>query len=152
MTVSLDDLPDGRYFDGTYEWDKDGNDWTPLLAPYGMASHPSLGALKHVTVTYTPVAGPVENEPPQVHTTDRPGSAGKGFRCCVHCIDDPQFHAVNPPDTHEASCPTCDAAAHLSVTTAQIEQASADIQLTHGKSGRARDVALLRALGVVVDG
>jgi len=33
------------------------------------------------------------------------------FRCCTCCPDDdPQWHAENPKNTHETSCPTCDRA------------------------------------------
>lgn len=30
------------------------------------------------------------------------------FPCCRHCSDDPDYHAENPPNSHETSCPTCD--------------------------------------------
>lgn len=48
----LDELEDGTYFDGTYEWRKDGKDWTPLMAPQGMPSHPDRDKLKRVKKTY----------------------------------------------------------------------------------------------------
>jgi hypothetical protein len=28
--------------------------------------------------------------------------------CCRHCPEDPQYHAENPPNSHDTSCPTCD--------------------------------------------
>ena len=31
-----------------------------------------------------------------------------GYRCCRHCPDDPAYHAENPPNSHDASCLTCD--------------------------------------------
>lgn len=30
------------------------------------------------------------------------------FPCCRHCSDDPDYHAENPPNSHETSCTTCD--------------------------------------------
>lgn len=48
----LDDLADGTYFDGTYEWRKDGKDWTPLMAPQGMPKYPDIERLKRVKKTY----------------------------------------------------------------------------------------------------
>lgn len=39
----------------------------------------------------------------------------------------------------------------LTVTTEQIEAAHRQVQREHGKSGSARDAALLRALGVKVE-
>jgi hypothetical protein len=36
------------------------------------------------------------------------------------------------------------------ITEAQIEAASAKVQITHGKAGRARDIAFLAALGLIV--
>lgn len=55
----LDALPDGRYFDGTYEWDKEGwtdgeVEWTPLRAPSGMPSRPLAKGLRRVITTYEP--------------------------------------------------------------------------------------------------
>ena len=43
-------LPDGRYFDGTYEWDKEGDDWTPLRAPSGMPTQPTSVEARVTTV------------------------------------------------------------------------------------------------------
>lgn len=52
----VDDLPDGRYWDGTYDWDKDGDDWSALRAPSGMPSRPDLEGLHTVTMVREPVA------------------------------------------------------------------------------------------------
>lgn len=30
------------------------------------------------------------------------------YACCKHCVDDPEYHAENAPNTHEASCTLCD--------------------------------------------
>ena len=49
---TIDDLPDDRYYDGTYEWDKEGDDWTPLRAPSGMPSRPRFEGLKRVVTIY----------------------------------------------------------------------------------------------------
>lgn len=49
----LADLPDGTYYDGTYEWEKNGKDWTPLRAPQGMPREPEIQNLKRVNVTKT---------------------------------------------------------------------------------------------------
>ena len=48
----LKDLPDGTYYDGTYEWEKDGKDWTPLRAPRGMPPTPEIARLKRVRKSY----------------------------------------------------------------------------------------------------
>lgn len=48
----LADLPDGTYYDGTYEWEKDGKDWTPLRAPQGMPPTPEIALLKRVRKSY----------------------------------------------------------------------------------------------------
>lgn len=26
------------------------------------------------------------------------------YRCCGHCVDDPGYHADNPPNSHDVSC------------------------------------------------
>lgn len=36
------------------------------------------------------------------------GSKPVSHPCCRHCPDDPEYHAENPPNSHETSCPTCD--------------------------------------------
>jgi hypothetical protein len=51
----LDALPDGVYYDGTYEWTKDDDEWAPFNAPYGMPTRPDLKGLCRVEKTYTPV-------------------------------------------------------------------------------------------------
>lgn len=48
------ELPDGRYFDGAYEWIKEDGEWTPLLAPQGMPSEP-FKIVGRVLTTYVPV-------------------------------------------------------------------------------------------------
>lgn len=48
----LKDLPDGVYFDGTYEWEKEGGEWDPINAPQGMPRYPELDKLKRVRKTY----------------------------------------------------------------------------------------------------
>lgn len=48
----LADLPDGTYYDGTYEWEKDGKDWTPLRAHQGMPPTPEISRLKRVRKSY----------------------------------------------------------------------------------------------------
>lgn len=60
--VSVDDealalaaLPDDAYFDGTYEWEKDGPDWTPVHAPSGMPPAPEYYKLRRVVKTYIPL-------------------------------------------------------------------------------------------------
>ena len=50
-------LPDGRYFDGTYEWDKEGDDWTPLRAPSGMPTQP-MSVEARVTTLREPLHDP----------------------------------------------------------------------------------------------
>lgn len=52
----LDSLPEGRYYDGTYEWDHGlGDEWEPILAPYGMPSRPERAGLKIVKTRYESV-------------------------------------------------------------------------------------------------
>src|SRR6478609_3623781 len=51
-TSGLEDLPDGSYFDGTYEWEKEGSEWTPIHAPQGMPPTPERSHLKRVTKRY----------------------------------------------------------------------------------------------------
>lgn len=53
--MKLSDLPMGRYFDGTYEWDFDGADWYPISAPGGMPSEPDIKDLQKVIVLYVPL-------------------------------------------------------------------------------------------------
>lgn len=48
----LASLEDGTYWDGTYEWRKDGDDWTPLMAPGGMPSQPQRNGLRRIVKTY----------------------------------------------------------------------------------------------------
>lgn len=48
----LRDLPDGVYFDGTYEWEKEGGEWDPINAPQGMPRYPEIDKLKRVHKTY----------------------------------------------------------------------------------------------------
>lgn len=55
MSAALDALPDGRYFDGTYEWDKEGEDWTALRAPSGMPQRPDLAGLERVRTVREPI-------------------------------------------------------------------------------------------------
>jgi hypothetical protein len=52
----LRELPDGSYYDGTYEWEKDGIYWTPLMAPSGMPSEPDPKRLRRVIKTYEAIA------------------------------------------------------------------------------------------------
>jgi len=52
----LSELPDGSYYDGTYEWEKDGIYWTPLMAPSGMPSEPDPKRLRRVIKTYEAIA------------------------------------------------------------------------------------------------
>lgn len=56
--LTINNLPDGRYFDGTYEWDKEGDGWTPLRAPGGMPTHPTLHNLKRVLTIHVNVNEP----------------------------------------------------------------------------------------------
>lgn len=51
----LMNLSEGTYHDGTYEWDFDGEEWTPLMAPDGMPSHPRYQGLHRVVKTRVPV-------------------------------------------------------------------------------------------------
>lgn len=51
----LGDLPDGTYWDGTYEWVKDEEGWVALQAPQGMPSQPSREGLRRVQKSYVPV-------------------------------------------------------------------------------------------------
>lgn len=51
----LDALPDGRYHDGTYEWEKDGGEWFPLMAPFGMPPRPEFSRLKRVVTRLVPL-------------------------------------------------------------------------------------------------
>lgn len=52
----LNSLPEGRYFDGTYEWEFDGDrDWTPIMAPSGMPSRPKLENLRKAVTHYEPL-------------------------------------------------------------------------------------------------
>lgn len=32
---------------------------------------------------------------------------GRKHPCCKHCVDDPIFHAENPPHSHEVRCDQC---------------------------------------------
>lgn len=48
----LASLEDGTYWDGTYEWRKDGDDWTPLMAPGGMPPQPQRKGLRRIVKTY----------------------------------------------------------------------------------------------------
>lgn len=56
----VDGLPDGRYYDGTYEWDKEGTDWTPLRAPSGMPTAPRLEGLTRVRTAREPIDTPLD--------------------------------------------------------------------------------------------
>lgn len=49
------DLPDGCYWDGTYEWDKEGDEWTPLRAPFGMPTQPQVRNLRRVVTQHPPI-------------------------------------------------------------------------------------------------
>lgn len=51
----LANLPEGRYFDGTYEWDFDGGEWFPLQAPQGMPTKPNREGLRKVVTSYIPI-------------------------------------------------------------------------------------------------
>jgi hypothetical protein len=72
----LDLLPDGRYFDGTYEWRKDDDDWTPIMAPSGMPFLPRYSELKRVVITYEPLtpvpAEPIPAPPVRTYTLTHP--------------------------------------------------------------------------------
>ncbi len=50
---TLRDLPDGTYFDGTYEWEKEEGSWTPLRAPSGMPTAPKIENLRKVVIERT---------------------------------------------------------------------------------------------------
>jgi len=52
VSRELAELPYGRYFDGTYEWDYDEDGWEPLRAPYGMPPAPSREGLKRGVTSY----------------------------------------------------------------------------------------------------
>lgn len=55
--VWVPQLSEGRYFDGTYEWDYDPTDdrWDPIRAPEGMPSRPKLENLSRVVTKYEPL-------------------------------------------------------------------------------------------------
>lgn len=46
----LDDLPDGTYNDGVYDWEKEGTKWEPLRAPSGMPPKPDIDRLRRVII------------------------------------------------------------------------------------------------------
>jgi len=58
VVETVEDLPEGRYFDGTYEWDWDGEDWAPLRAPQGMPPRPDLVGLQRVVSHREPLTHP----------------------------------------------------------------------------------------------
>lgn len=56
--MALAALPDGTYWDGIYEWVKDGDSWTPTMAPQGLSLTPEFSSLRKVVKAYVAVDGP----------------------------------------------------------------------------------------------
>lgn len=55
-TLALKGLSSGTYYDGTYEWEKDEDGWTPIQAPSGMPSLPEFSQLRRVVKHYEPLS------------------------------------------------------------------------------------------------
>lgn len=91
--AALSRLPDGRYHDGTYEWDKEAGEWTPLRAPYGMPSRPRLRDLSMVLATRVPLFTDGGRQPGGQHPT--PVQVGESIARTIEAERDAYLRPAN---------------------------------------------------------
>lgn len=144
MDAHVHELPEPFWNHGIYTRNRDGSGYPRLV----VNDTQEYGYMTEWDADYIAAASPVvtlalldEIERLRGENARLLANRYGPYRCCVHCADDPRYHAENPKDSHEMSCTLCDEVDRARACDLEDRLSKLLYELTDGRmSGTGYDV------------